>query len=33
MVAFASDATRHDVLDVLREAIAEWRAFVEAKGI
>jgi hypothetical protein len=33
MVAFASDATRHDVLDVLREAIAEWRAFVEAKSI
>jgi hypothetical protein len=33
IVAFATDATSHAVLDVLREAIAEWRAFVEAKGI
>jgi hypothetical protein len=33
IVGLATDATSHDVLDVLREAIAEWRAFVEAKGI
>lgn len=33
IVGFATDATSHDVLDVLREAIAEWRAFVEAQGI
>ena len=33
LLGFATDATSHDVLDVLREAIAEWRAFVEAKGI
>ncbi len=33
IVALATDATSHDVLDILREAVAEWRAFVEAKGI
>ena len=33
IVGFATDATTHDVLDVLREAIAEWREFVEARGI
>jgi len=33
IVGLATDATSHDVVDVLREAIAEWRAFVEAKGI
>ena len=33
IVALANDATSHDVLDVLRDAIAEWRAFVDAKGI
>jgi len=33
IVALTTDSTSHDVLDVLRDAIAEWRAFVEAKGI
>jgi hypothetical protein len=33
IVVLATDAMSHDVLDVLRGAIAEWRAFVEAKGI
>jgi hypothetical protein len=33
IVGLATDATSHDVVDVLREAIVEWRAFVEAKGI
>ena len=33
IAALATDATSHDVLDVLRDAIAEWRAFVEVKGI
>lgn len=33
IVALATDGTSHDVLDVLRDAIAEWRTFLEAKGI
>lgn len=33
IIALAIDETSRDVLDVLRAAIAEWRAFVEAKGI
>jgi hypothetical protein len=33
IVGLATDATSHDVVAVLREAIVEWRAFVEAKGI
>lgn len=33
IVALAVDATSHDVLDVLRQAVEEWRAFVEARGI
>lgn len=33
IVALAIDGTSHDVLDILREAVEEWRAFVEAKGI
>jgi hypothetical protein len=33
IVALATDGTSYDVVDVLREAIAEWRAFVETKGI
>lgn len=33
IIGLATDATSHDVIDILREAIAEWRAFVVAKGI
>jgi hypothetical protein len=33
IVGVASDTTSHDVLDILRNAIAEWRAFAEARGI
>jgi hypothetical protein len=33
IVGLSTDATSHDVLDVLRDAIAEWRRFIEAKCI
>lgn len=33
IVAFASDGTTYDAVDVLRNAIAEWRHFMETKGI
>jgi hypothetical protein len=33
IVALAIDGTSHDVLDILREAVKEWRAFLEARGI
>jgi hypothetical protein len=33
IVGLAADGTSHDVLDVLRDAIAEWRVFLEAKRI
>jgi hypothetical protein len=33
IAALATDGKSHDVLDVLRDAIAEWRAFVDTKGI
>jgi hypothetical protein len=33
IVALANDDTNYDVLDILRNAIAEWLAFAEAKGV
>jgi hypothetical protein len=32
IVALAKDGTSYDVVDVLREAIAQWRSFVKATG-
>ena len=33
VVALTTDGASYDVVDVLREGIAEWRSFVETKGI
>lgn len=33
IVGLATDATRHDVLGILREAVPECRAFMQVKGI
>ena len=33
ILALANDETSYDVLDILRNAIAEWLAFAEANGV
>jgi len=33
ILALAKDGERYDVVDVLRNAIGEWREFIAAKGI
>ena len=33
IMALDIDGARHDVVDVLRDAIGEWRGFVRVKGI